>query len=83
MSTQIQRRGNTRNRLCLTFLAIGCVTTILGCGDGGDAGVIAGSDEISKFIQEHPELKDESGEEEKASKPEAPPTKQQARPSDA
>ena len=83
MSKLIPRRGYTQNRFRLTFLATGCMAAILGCGDGGDAGVIAGSDEISKFIQEHPELTDESGEEGKASKPEAPPAKQQARPSDA
>ncbi|WP_442506244.1 hypothetical protein SH528x_005077 [Novipirellula sp. SH528] len=83
MNFQIQRRGLAGNRFRLTILAIGLMATIVGCGGGGDAGVIAGQDEISKFIQDHPELKDESGEEEKAAKPEAPPTKQAVRPSDA
>ncbi|EMI21039.1 hypothetical protein RMSM_02039 [Rhodopirellula maiorica SM1] len=83
MNFQLKQHTNARNRFRLTIFAIGFMGTVVGCGGGGDAGIIAGEGEISRYIQEHPELTDASSEEEKAPTPEAPAGKQTARRSDA
>ncbi|TWT94335.1 hypothetical protein Pla100_39460 [Neorhodopirellula pilleata] len=66
--------------LSVLFLA-GSLSLLIGCGGGVD--VVADQDELSRYIQEHPELEDASAEENKTASGEAPPTKQAVKPSDS
>ncbi|MGV3483701.1 MAG: hypothetical protein ACO1RT_04715 [Planctomycetaceae bacterium] len=83
MNCQAETNNKARRYLVLSFLAIGSVGVLSGCG-GGDS-TVATQDELSTFLQANPELENSNASEEegKARKAEAPEAKAASGRSDA
>lgn len=67
---------------CTTLLLVSG-TLVFASGCGQERGVVADQDELSRYVQEHPELEDAAAEESKGSTPEAAPARQAVKPSDS